>query len=163
MFLAACRVRRGLSAPSSIPLRCLAARTLVVVVVRPIPLPPQRHLPWLQPRLRRSASFFPWPRSAPSLDTAAQIAALEAQANAEPNDVSKHLAFFRALIATRTNEGYHTLIDRWEHTYERVCLSLSLCHLTHRPFRIPLLPSSAPTRPLKYISTHSPARDASHP
>ncbi|KAH0830563.1 ATP-dependent metallopeptidase Hfl [Lanmaoa asiatica] len=80
---------------------------------------PQRHLPWPQPRLRSSASFFPWSRSPPSLDTAAEIAALEAHANADPNDLSKHLAFFKALVATHTKEGYHTVIDRWEHTYER--------------------------------------------
>ncbi|KAG8217513.1 ATP-dependent metallopeptidase Hfl [Butyriboletus roseoflavus] len=103
-------------APSPAHLRCLSARAFVFA--RPIPPPPHRRLTCFQPPLRRSASFSPWPRSAPSLDTAAQIAALEAQTNADPNDLQKHLAFLNALITTRTKEGYLTLIDRWEHTLE---------------------------------------------
>ncbi|KAF8447967.1 P-loop containing nucleoside triphosphate hydrolase protein [Boletus edulis BED1] len=75
-----------------------------------------------RPALRR-ASFFPWSSTVspppPSLDTAAEIAALEARANAHPDDVQKQLAFFNALIVTRTKEGYDTVIDRWEHTSER--------------------------------------------
>lgn len=121
---------------------------------RPAPRPPAFH---------RTVSFFPWSTSTPppSLDTAAEIAALEAHANASPNDLPKQLAFFNALLATRTKQGYDTLIDRWELS-ERVSLLLSRSRLAHRPRRTPP-PSSTPTRPLKYTSTHSPAPAASHP
>ncbi|KAG9318479.1 ATP-dependent metallopeptidase Hfl [Chiua virens] len=82
---------------------------------------PHRLFPWPKPVFRRTASFFPWsrhPAPPPSLDTAAQIAALEVQANADPNDLQKQLAFFKALAATRTKEGYDTVIDRWQHSSE---------------------------------------------
>lgn len=105
-----------------------AARVLLSARVHP-----QQRL-FLSPRppLRRPASFFPWSRpSNPSLDTAAQIAALEAHANADPNSLPKNLAFFKALAATRSKEGYDTLIDRWEHTAERVSFLLCLPHPTH--------------------------------
>ncbi|KAG6376144.1 ATP-dependent peptidase [Boletus reticuloceps] len=98
-------------------LACIRHRP-VHVSVRIFFVPSHTH-----PALRRSASFFPWSSTIspppPSLDTAAEIAALEARANAHPDDVQKQLAFFNALIVTRTKEGYDIVIDRWEHTSER--------------------------------------------
>lgn len=145
-------------------LACLRLR------LRTVPLRQSRSLLLIRPirpSLRRTASFFPWSTSAspspPSLDTAAEIAALEARANANPNDIPKQLAFFNALIATRTKEGYDTVIDRWEHTAERVSPVFSHYRHAHRfPRTLPPY-SSAPTTPLRYISTHSPAPDANHP
>ena len=132
--------------------------------VRPIPQR-QRHFPWPPPSsLPRTLSFFPWSRpSNPSLDTAAEIAALEAHVNADPDDLSKNIAFFKALVATRSKQGYDTLIDRWEHTSERVSLLLSRSLLPLILSRIPRPPSFTPTRPLNYISTLSPAPDANLP
>lgn len=118
---------------------CLRLRPSARVVL--FRVPSQRRLPWLHPALPRSASFSPWSRlSRPSLDTAAEIAALEARANAHPDDLQNHLAFFKALIETRSKEGYDTLIDRWDHTAERVS-----------PFSFPFSPSFSlqnPSSPL---------------
>jgi hypothetical protein len=60
-----------------------------------------------------------------SLDAAARIAALEARANADPRDVATQLPLLSALVATRTRQGYDTVIDRWEHTAEHVSPLLS--------------------------------------
>ncbi|KAF8559573.1 ATP-dependent metallopeptidase Hfl [Imleria badia] len=93
---------------------------LVCIRLRVVPLRPlsTRSLLLHRPTLRRTASFFPW-SSPPSLDTAVHIATLEARANTHPDDIPNQLAFLNALIATRTKEGYDTVVDRWEHTSER--------------------------------------------
>lgn len=112
---------------------------LACVRVRLVPLRPLSTRTCFLPRPvhRRTASFFPW-SNPPSLDTAARIAALEARANAHPDDLSNQLAFLNALIATRTKEGYDTVIDRWEHASERVRSLFSLVHPAHH-FPEPLL------------------------
>lgn len=111
---------------------------LVCVRLRAPPLLPRslhlHHRHWRQPpTLRRTAAFFPWSNPTPSLDTAAEIAALEARANAHPSDLSHQLALLKALNATRTKHGYDTVIDRWEHAAEHVCPPPSLHALLTTP------------------------------
>lgn len=96
-------------------LGCLRCRGPSLASVR---VPRPTRLPALSVLRRTAASF-------PSLDAAAQIAALEARANADPHDLAKQLPFLNALIATRTRQGYDTVIDRWEHTAEHVSPLLS--------------------------------------
>lgn len=108
-------------------IRCRGPASLRLVSLRPLRLPP--------PALRRTAASFP------SLDAAAQIAALEARANADPHDLAKQLPFFSALVATRTRQGYDTVIDRWEHTSEHVSPLLS-CAVSPTVSAEPLLPPS---------------------
>ena len=109
-------------------------RLVLSARLAPPPRPPRR-FPWPPPTLPRSASFFPWSaQSNPSLDAAAEIATLEAHVNADPDNVQKQLAFFKALVATRSKQGYDTLIDRWEHACERVRAPFTRTNLTqHSP------------------------------
>lgn len=84
-------------------------------------IPPARHrVPWPQPCIRRSLSFLPWSKatSTPSPDTVAEIATLEAEVNADPNDVSKHVALFKAMAGTKTKAGYDLVMSRWERMCE---------------------------------------------
>ncbi|KIJ17405.1 hypothetical protein PAXINDRAFT_168077 [Paxillus involutus ATCC 200175] len=85
------------------------------------PIPPtRRHVPWPQPCFRRNASFFPWSKatSTPSPDTVVEIARLEAEVNADPNDLSKHIALFKAMVGTKTKAGYDLVMSRWERMCE---------------------------------------------
>ncbi|KIL00403.1 hypothetical protein PAXRUDRAFT_821687 [Paxillus rubicundulus Ve08.2h10] len=82
--------------------------------------PTRRHVLWPQTCTRRNASFFPWskPTSIPSPDTVAEIARLEAEVNADPNDLSKHISLFRAMVGTKTKAGYDLVMSRWERMCE---------------------------------------------
>ncbi|KAI0699712.1 ATP-dependent metallopeptidase Hfl [Cytidiella melzeri] len=50
----------------------------------------------------------------PSIADIAKISALEADANANPHDVSKQNALFAALLATDLKSGYEIITNRWE-------------------------------------------------
>jgi len=39
---------------------------------------------------------------------------LEAEANVQPQDVEKQLAFFRALMETKLKTSYELVINQWE-------------------------------------------------
>lgn len=73
-----------------------------------------------QPCLRRSLSLFPWskPSSTPAPAVVAKVARLEAEANANPNDVAKQLALYQALVDTQVKAGYEVVITRWERMCE---------------------------------------------
>ncbi|KAF8844968.1 ATP-dependent metallopeptidase Hfl [Paxillus ammoniavirescens] len=51
-------------------------------------------------------------------DTVAEIARLEAEVNADPNDLSKHIALFKAMVGTKTKAGYDLVMSRWERMCE---------------------------------------------
>ena len=59
----------------------------------------------------------------PTPQTVANIAAIEAEANAHPHDVLKQLALFDTLLATNMKPGYEVLIARWERMCEFVRMS----------------------------------------
>lgn len=75
-----------------------------------------------QPCLRRSLSLFPWskPSSTPAPAVVAKVAHLEAEANANPNDIAKQLALYQALVDTQVKAGYEVVITRWERMCEFV-------------------------------------------
>jgi ATP-dependent metalloprotease len=50
----------------------------------------------------------------PSPTAVAAIARLEADANANPHDVSKQVILFRGLTETHLKAGYDVVITRWE-------------------------------------------------
>lgn len=58
----------------------------------------------------------------PTPQTVAQIAAIEAEANAHPQDVAKQIALFEVLLGTNMKPGYEVLIARWERMCEFVRL-----------------------------------------
>lgn len=47
-----------------------------------------------------------------------EIARLEAEVNADPNDLSKHIALFKAMVGTKTKAGYDLVMSRWERMCE---------------------------------------------
>lgn len=49
-----------------------------------------------------------------------EIARLEAEVNADPNDLSKHIALFKAMVGTKTKAGYDLVMSRWERMCEFV-------------------------------------------
>lgn len=59
------------------------------------------------------------------------MARAEADANAQPYDVEKQLALFRALSETNIQPGYELIINRWERMTEfvRSSLDTSECYL----------------------------------
>ncbi|KAJ8584286.1 ATP-dependent metallopeptidase Hfl [Rhizopogon salebrosus TDB-379] len=73
-----------------------------------------------QPCLRRALSLFPWSKasSTPAPAVVAKVARLEAEANANPDDVSKQLALFYALTETQVKAGYEVVMTRWERMCE---------------------------------------------
>ncbi|KIK47041.1 hypothetical protein CY34DRAFT_21639 [Suillus luteus UH-Slu-Lm8-n1] len=73
-----------------------------------------------QPCLRRALSLFPWskPSSTPAPAVVANVARLEAEANANPDDVAKQLALYQALVGTQVKAGYEVVITRWERMCE---------------------------------------------
>lgn len=49
---------------------------------------------------------------------------MEAEANANPQDVQRQVALFEALVGTGVKPGYDVVIARWERTCEFVsCLN----------------------------------------
>ncbi|KAH7930770.1 ATP-dependent metallopeptidase Hfl [Leucogyrophana mollusca] len=90
-----------------------------------------RLIPWPQPCIRRNLSlgsiFWSKPTSTPSPATVANIARIEADANANPTDISKQLALFQALVDTQAKAGYDLVITRWE----RMCEFDSTSPLLH--------------------------------
>ncbi|KAH7889699.1 ATP-dependent metallopeptidase Hfl [Phlebopus sp. FC_14] len=81
--------------------------------------PPRHHVPHPASCIRRSL-FFSWTKSpsTPSPDTVAEIARLEAEVNANPNNVSAHLELFHAMAETKTKAGYDLIMSRWERMCE---------------------------------------------
>ncbi|GJE95145.1 ATP-dependent peptidase [Phanerochaete sordida] len=54
------------------------------------------------------------PASVPAPQVVANIAAVEAAADANPQDVEKQVALFEALLGTNVKAGYDVVISRWE-------------------------------------------------
>jgi ATP-dependent metalloprotease len=50
----------------------------------------------------------------------ANIASIEASADANPHDVEKQVALFNALVDTQVKAGYDVVISRWERMCEFV-------------------------------------------
>lgn len=67
------------------------------------------------------------PAQTPSPAIVANIARIEADANAAPHDVAKQIALFEALVDTKNKAGYDLLVTRWERMCEFVCLFLFHC------------------------------------
>lgn len=70
------------------------------------------------------------PAQTPSPAVVANVARIEADANAAPHDVPKQLALFEALIATEAKAGYDLIVTRWERMCEFVGF-LFLLRLQH--------------------------------
>ena len=67
------------------------------------------------------------PTPVPPPQVVANIAAIEAAADANPHDVEKQVALFEALLSTKVKAGYDVIISRWERMCEFVrCSSLLL-------------------------------------
>lgn len=60
------------------------------------------------------------PTPTPSPSVVANIATIEADANANPHDVQKQIALFDALVNTGVKPGYDVVIARWERMCEFV-------------------------------------------
>ncbi|KIP08133.1 hypothetical protein PHLGIDRAFT_69783 [Phlebiopsis gigantea 11061_1 CR5-6] len=58
------------------------------------------------------------PSPVPPPQVVANIATVEAAADANPSDVEKQVALFEALLATNVKPGYDVLISRWERMCE---------------------------------------------
>ncbi|KAI0928719.1 ATP-dependent zinc metalloprotease FTSH 5, mitochondrial, variant 2 [Taiwanofungus camphoratus] len=58
------------------------------------------------------------PTPTPPPVVVANVAAFEADANANPHDVQKQVALFEALIGTKVKPGYDVVIARWERMCE---------------------------------------------
>ena len=54
------------------------------------------------------------PAPSPSPLIVAYMTRLEAEANVQPQDVEKQLAFFRALMETKLKTSYELVINQWE-------------------------------------------------
>ncbi|KAG1753500.1 ATP-dependent metallopeptidase Hfl [Suillus lakei] len=89
---------------------------------KPSPLITQHRIQPLtaQPCLRRALSLFPWSKasSTPAPAVVAKVAHLEAEANANPDDVTKQLALYQVLVGTQVKAGYEVVITRWERMCE---------------------------------------------
>ena len=60
------------------------------------------------------------PTPVPPPQVVAQIASLEAAADANPQDVEKQVALFTALMNTNVKAGYDVVVSRWERMCEFV-------------------------------------------
>lgn len=110
----------------------LLARSLTTVIR---PAPPagivSRHArtfpspPCSARALSLSSVFSRKPTPTPPPAVVANVAALEADANANPTDVYKQVALLQALIATKVRPGYDVVIARWERACEFVRSFLS--------------------------------------
>ena len=60
------------------------------------------------------------PVPAPPPQVVANIASIEVDADANPHNVEKQLALFRALVDANVKAGYDVLISRWERMCEFV-------------------------------------------
>ena len=60
------------------------------------------------------------PAPVPPPQVVANIASIEAAADADPHDVEKQTALFEALLATNVKPGYDVLVSRWERMCEFV-------------------------------------------
>lgn len=83
----------------------------------------------MQPCTRRNLSLSTLlnraePAKTPSPSVVANIVRIEAEANAAPHDISKQLALFEALAATKAKAGYDLILTRWERMCEFVSYSL---------------------------------------
>lgn len=77
-------------------------------------------------------SIFPTKASSvPPPRVVANIASIEAAADAHPNDVEKQVALFEALLATNVKPGYDVLISRWERMCEFVRKHILYSSLTY--------------------------------
>ena len=65
------------------------------------------------------------PTLVPPPQVVANIAAVEAAADANPHDVEKQVTLFEALLATNVKAGHDVLISRWERTCEFVSCQTS--------------------------------------
>lgn len=68
------------------------------------------------------------PVQTPSPAVVANIALIEADANASPHDTQKQIALFEALVQTKNKAGYDLVIARWERMCEFVCPIPLYCH-----------------------------------
>lgn len=62
--------------------------------------------------------FSPKPTPTPPPKVVAHVTAIEAEANAHPQDLQKQVALFEALVGTGVKSGYDVAIARWERMCE---------------------------------------------
>ncbi|KAI0336498.1 ATP-dependent metallopeptidase Hfl [Cubamyces sp. BRFM 1775] len=79
---------------------------------------PSRHPTATQSRLLSLSSLFRRPTSLPGPSVTAKISKLEAEADADPNNVEKQVALFEALAATKVKPALDTVVARWERLCE---------------------------------------------
>ena len=82
-----------------------------------------RHAPTSVPLHARPlsiASLFRRPTPLPPPSVVANVTKLEAEADANPEDVEKQVALFEALVNTKVKPGLNTVVARWERTCEFV-------------------------------------------
>lgn len=149
-------LRMPLRAPRTALQPCTAFRSLSTSAIRssllhqsPLLRAALRHTPTPTPvRTLSLASIFAprKPASVPPPQVVANIAAIEAAADANPHDVEKQTALFEALLATKVKAGYDVLISRWERMCEFVSiLGFSTVRISHNCLvRIPRVLSCAP-------------------
>ena len=145
-----------LRAPRTALQPCTAFRSLSTSAIRssllhqsPLLRAALKHTPTPTPvRTLSLASIFAprKPASVPPPQVVANIAAIEAAADANPHDVEKQTALFEALLATKVKAGYDVLISRWERMCEFVSiLGFSTVRISHNCLvRIPRVLSCAP-------------------
>ncbi|KAI0831270.1 ATP-dependent metallopeptidase Hfl [Trametes gibbosa] len=78
----------------------------------------QRHPVVPHARLLSLASLFRKPGPLPSPAVVANISKLEAEADAQPNDIEKQIVLFEALVGTKAKPGLDTVVARWERLCE---------------------------------------------
>jgi len=91
----------------------------------------------------------------PTPHVVALITRLEAEANVHPQDISKQLALFEALLDTKLHSSYELVVTRWERMCEFVSYpyesSLQTSYLLNL-IRILHPHCYSPTKPSRYIS-----------
>ncbi|KAH9951246.1 ATP-dependent metallopeptidase Hfl [Amylocystis lapponica] len=93
------------------------SRSTLLLLSRP-PFARQNLPSTLARPLSLSSIFLRKPNPTPSPAVVANVAALEADANANPNDVQKQITLFEALVATQVKPGNDVVITRWERLCE---------------------------------------------
>ncbi|GBE82242.1 Mitochondrial inner membrane i-AAA protease supercomplex subunit YME1 [Sparassis crispa] len=118
LFLGALRTRAPTFRPPTHSLlqRSLFTSAPILFSLHTHPLP-RRPLLLPHSRALSLSSIFsrkpPVPTPPPSV--VANVAAIEAEANANPTDPQKQISLFQALVGTKIKPGYDVVIARWEH------------------------------------------------
>lgn len=109
-----------------LPFRSLSIAAPKIVIPRPVHALGLHKSPALSRSFSLASLFSPRkPVSTPPPSVVANVAALEADADANPQDVQKQLTLFDALMATKVKPAYDVIIARWERTCEFVSGSSS--------------------------------------